>query len=188
MKRTAGYISIIFLALWSSTIASADPAVRPESWAKPIKAEHLKNFYRLDEKVYRSAQPGKKGFRELEQLGVRNVLSFRDYHSDEDAKGTALKLFRVKMEAGEIRAEKVVEALRIIRKSNGPILIHCWHGSDRTGLVSAMYRIVFQGWSKDDAIDELMHGSYGYHSLYRNIPEFIKNADIEKMKQAVLSD
>ena len=186
MKRTAGYISIIFLALWSSTIASADPAVRPESWAKPIKAEHLKNFYRLDEKVYRSAQPGKKGFRELEQLGVRNVLSFRDYHSDEDAKGTALKLFRVKMEAGEITDDKVVDALRIIKQSDGPILIHCWHGSDRTGLISAMYRIVFQNWTKEDAIEELMKGGYGYHSLYKNIPEYIGKVDIEMIKKLVL--
>ena len=83
--------------------------------------------------------------------------------------------------------EKVIEALRIIKQANGPILIHCWHGSDRTGLVSAMYRIVFQGWSKEDAIDELMNGGYGYHSLYKNIPEFIRQADIEKVKQSVFS-
>jgi protein tyrosine phosphatase (PTP) superfamily phosphohydrolase (DUF442 family) len=165
--------------------ASATALERPGTWATPMHAEHLTNFYKIDDKVYRSAQPDKKGFKELASLGIRNVLSFRDYHSDEDGKDLGFNLYRVKMEAGDITTDKVVEALRIIRNSEGPILIHCWHGSDRTGLVSAMYRIVFQGWSKEDANDELMHGGYGYHSMYRNIPEFIKQADIEAIKKQV---
>jgi protein tyrosine phosphatase (PTP) superfamily phosphohydrolase (DUF442 family) len=167
--------------------ASATAAQRPEKWAIPVSSEHLKNFYRIDDKLYRSAQPDKKGFQELKTFGVRNVLSFRDYHSDDDGKDFGLNLYRVKMEAGDVTMEKVVEALRIIRNSEGPVLIHCWHGSDRTGLISAMYRIVFQGWSKDEAIDELMRGGYGYHSLYKNIPEFIRQADIDEIRKQVLA-
>jgi tyrosine-protein phosphatase SIW14 len=114
------------------------------------------------------------------------VLSFRNYHSDHDeARDTSIRLFRVRMEAGEITDEKVIEALRIIKDAEGPVLIHCWHGSDRTGLIAAMYRIVFQGWSKEEATDELMHGGYGYHSMYRNIPEYIEMVDIEKNKGAL---
>jgi protein tyrosine phosphatase (PTP) superfamily phosphohydrolase (DUF442 family) len=167
--------------------AASAAAQRPETWAKPVSSEHLRNFYKIDDKLYRSAQPNKKGFQELKTLGFRTVLSFRDYHSDDDGKGFGLNLHRVKMEAGDITTEKVVEALRIIRTSEGPVLIHCWHGSDRTGLISAMYRIVFQGWSKDEAIDELMHGGYGYHSLYKNIPEFIRQADIDEIGKVALA-
>ncbi len=166
---------------------SATVSQRPGTWATPVHSEHLKNFYKIDDKVYRSGQPHKKGFQELATLGIKNVLSFRDYHSDEDGKDLGLSLYRVKMDAGDITTEKVVEALRIIKNSDGPILIHCWHGSDRTGLVSAMYRIVFQDWSREEAIDELMHGGYGYHSLYKNIPEFIRQADIETIKKQVLA-
>lgn len=170
-----------------ASAASATVAGRPETWATPVCSEHLRNFYKIDDKVYRSAQPDKKGFRELASLGIRNVLSFRDYHSDDDGRDLGLNLYRVKMEAGDITAEKVVAALRIIRSSEGPVLIHCWHGSDRTGLISAMYRIVFSGWSKDEAIDELTHGGYGYHPLYRNIPEFIRQADIEEIRRQVFA-
>ena len=35
---------------------------------------------------------------------------------------------------------------------NGPFLIHCQHGADRTGLMSAMYRILEQGWTPEDAL------------------------------------
>ena len=166
--------------------ATAAAPQRPDTWATPLQSERLRNFYKIDDKVYRSAQPDKKGFKELAARGIRNVLSLRDYHSDEDGEGLGLNLYRIKMEAGDIETQKVVEALRIIRNSDGPVLIHCWHGSDRTGLVSAMYRIVFLGWSKEDAIDELTRGGYGYHSLYKNIPEFIRQADREAIKKRVM--
>ena len=181
-KHPAGYCGEKHLGIVPKPKSSARPAV----WATPVASKHLKNFYKLDDKVYRSAQPSEKGFGELEQLGIRSVLSFRDYHSDK-AEGTDLRLFRVKMEAGDITDEKVIEALRIIKQADGPILIHCWHGSDRTGLISAMYRIVFQGWTKDAAIDELMNGGYGYHSLYKNIPEYLRKVDVEKVKKEVLA-
>jgi hypothetical protein len=31
--------------------------------------------------------------------------------------------------------------------------------------MSAMYRILEQGWNVDDAVDELIRGGYGYHSM-----------------------
>ena len=61
--------------------------------------------------------------------------------------------------------------------------MHCWHGSDRTGTVIAMYRMVVQGWSREDALDELVNGGYGYHTIYRNIPAYIRNVDIDSIRQ-----
>jgi tyrosine-protein phosphatase SIW14 len=189
MRRMIARQLVVLMILFSlPAVHAAEQQARPASWAKPVKAKYVKNFYQLDEKLFRSAQPNEEGFGELEQLGIKNVLSFRDYHSDEDAEGTHLKLFRIKMEAGDISDDQVIEALRIIKNADGPILIHCWHGSDRTGLISAMYRIVFQNWSKDDAIEELTKGGYGYHSLYRNIPEYIRKVDVEGVKKKVMSE
>jgi tyrosine-protein phosphatase SIW14 len=182
-------LAVLFLA-GGLTAAEKAPqkAPRPDAWAKPIAAEYVRNFFQLDEKVYRSAQPTRKGFQELQARGIRNVLNLRDYHSDEDdAQDTVLSLYRVKMEAGDITDEKVIEALRIIRKAEGPVLVHCWHGSDRTGLISAMYRILFQNWSKEEAIEELMKGGYGYHSLYRNIPEYIRKVPMESIRRGVFA-
>ena len=140
--------TVLMLLFWYTPLVGAESSVRPAAWATPVTSAHLKNFYRLDEHVYRSAQPDRKGFQELKQLGIGSVLNFRDHHADDkDAKGLGLTLHRVEMEAGEIRDEQVVQALRIIRTAKGPIVIHCWHGSDRTGLVSALYRVLFQNWS-----------------------------------------
>jgi len=185
-KLLMRFALLMCIVITAASPAAAEQPARPAEWATPVQSQHLKNFYRLDDKVYRSAQPDRKGFQELQKLGISNVLSFRDHHSDNDeAKGTAIRLYRIKMEAGEIRDEQVAEALKIIGTADGPVLIHCWHGSDRTGLISAMYRILYQNWSKDAAIDELMKGGYGYHSMYRNIPEYIRKVNVEEIRKAV---
>ena len=31
-----------------------------------------------------------------------------------------------------------------------------------------------------------INGGYGYHSIYRNIPDFIENADIGRIRQRIL--
>jgi len=36
-----------------------------------------------------------------------------------------------------------------------PVLIHCWGGTHRTGVFTAKYRIERQGWTPQDAIDEM---------------------------------
>ncbi len=37
-----------------------------------------------------------------------------------------------------------------------PVLLHCEGGSDRTGVLTALYRVAFMGWSMDDAKLEAM--------------------------------
>lgn len=188
MHRNAYRTVIVAALLLAVGIFSAEGQSKMDKWARPIKSYQLNNLFQLDAKVYRSAQPDAKGFQDLQSRGIKNVLSFRDSHSDANgARGTSLKLYRIQMEAGEIKTAQVVEALRIIKNADGPIVIHCWHGADRTGLISALYRIVFQGWTKEEAIDELMHGGFGYHPIYKSGPEYIEKANIDTIKKQVMA-
>jgi protein tyrosine phosphatase len=161
-------------------------AQRKSSWAAPVESKYLSNFYKVDEWVYRCSQPDSLAFAELEAIGIREVLNLRKFHSDKTlAKNTKLVLHRVRMNAGTSDWNELVQALRIIKNRKGPIVIHCWHGSDRTGIVCALYRLVFQDWTKEAAIDELENGEYGYHVIYGNIKTFIQNVDVQKLKEAV---
>ena len=115
----------------------------------------LTNLYQIDSGVYRSEQPSKEGFKALEKYGIGEVLNLRNRHSDDDeAKGTSIKLHRVKTKAHSISEKQLIQALRIIKNRKAPIVFHCHHGSDRTGAVCAFYRIIFQNVSKEDAIHE----------------------------------
>ncbi len=146
--------------------ADALPRLRPLTWAQPVIGTTLENLHLVSPEVYRSAQPSSKELKMLcEQLGVKSVLTLRNWHDDEgEGKGLPLTLYRVDMEADEVEPDKVAKALRIIAEAPKPILIHCWHGSDRTGLMVAAYRITVQGWEPTAATDELQNGGFGYHA------------------------
>ena len=76
----------------------------------------LTNLYQIDSGVYRSEQPSKEGFKALEKYGIGEVLNLRNRHSDDDeAKGTSIKLHRVKTKAHSISEKQLIQALRIIK-------------------------------------------------------------------------
>ena len=138
---------ILSVSLFSQNL-KADKIILPDS--------DLTNLYQIDSGVYRSEQPSKEDFKALEKYGIGEVLNLRNRHSDDDeAKGTSIKLHRVKTKAHSISEKELIQALRIIKNRKAPIVFHCHHGSDRTGAVCALYRIVFQNVSKEDAINEM---------------------------------
>ena len=50
--------------------------------------------------------------------------------------------------------------------------------------MSALYRVAVQGWSKEEAIREMIHGGYNYHKVWINLPRWIRDLDIEKISKA----
>lgn len=178
MNKNLLIFPILFLII---TTASAQ---HPAAEKIILQNSKLQNLYKVDEGVYRSEQPSEKDFKALEAFGIKEVLNLRHFHSDNDkAKGTALKLHRLKTHAHAISEKQVIEALRIIKNRKGAILIHCRHGSDRTGEVLAMYRIVFQHYTKEEAIAEMREGGFGFHKIYGNIVRLINNADITRIRK-----
>ena len=156
---------------------------RPASWATPMIGSDLENWYKVSDKLYRSQQPNVAEIKDLQKIGINHILNLRFHHSDAELQKQGLTIKRVPMNAGGITQDQVIEALKFIQETDGPVLVHCWHGSDRTGCISAAYRVVIQGWDKQAAIDELMNGGYGFHSLYDNIPVLIKQLEVEEIKK-----
>ncbi len=159
---------------------------RPADWASPVA--EAQNLFRVNQDFYRSAQLESKDVAMLQTLGIKTVVSLRSFHSDSSIfKDTGIKLQRIGINTWNINDSNVISALRAIKaaEKDGPVLLHCMHGADRTGLVTAMYRILYQAWSKEKALEELMKGGYGYHSMWKNIPEYLKNVNIEKIREGV---
>jgi protein tyrosine/serine phosphatase len=200
MKHFAA--SLLFVALGAQAAAPAPapvPAIvgapappapattRPEHWAEPITLEGVPNLHRISPMLYRSEQPTALGMKNLEKLGIRTVINLRYFNNDDkEARGTALRTERTKILTWRIGDKHVVEVMRMLKQSeNGPFLIHCQHGADRTGLMSAMYRVLEQGWTPSDALTELTDGGYGYHSMWKNIRRYMESVDVEKLRAAI---
>ena len=45
--------------------------------------------------------------------------------------------------------------------------------------------MVYQGWSKEQALDELQHGGYGFHAIWQNITRYLQRVDIERLRRQI---
>ena len=179
---------VLALMLAFSPVAMADTEGRDQRWAQPVQLSNTKNLHQVTPGLYRSAQPTAQNFQQLEKMGIKTVINLRETNSDQKLiNGTSLKLILVPIQTSAIGDEDVIAVLRHIKNEPGPVLVHCRHGADRTGTVIAMYRIIFEGWRPQEALDELRNGGYNYHSMFRNIPRYILNADIARIKAAVMA-
>jgi protein tyrosine phosphatase (PTP) superfamily phosphohydrolase (DUF442 family) len=158
---------------------------RDPRWAQPLPATRLRNFYKVSDDLYRGAQPDRQGFLELERLGIKTVVNLRLGASDKAMlEGTRIVPVEIPAEAWDLDDKEVETFLRVVTdKTKTPVFVHCSHGADRTGAMTAIYRIVIQGWSKDDAVAEMTRGGYGFHGLWENLPGYIRAIDIGRWKR-----
>lgn len=162
---------------------------RDANWAKPVKLSGVPNLNQVAPNLYRSAQPTAAGFAAAQSsYNIQTIVNLRESQTDgELLKGLSIQEMSVPMNAMFIKQEDVISALKLIKaaEAKGPVLVHCKHGADRTGVVIAMYRILYQGWTKSQAIDEMEHGGFNFHAIFMNIPKFVENADIAAYKRAL---
>lgn len=173
-----------YVTLFGIIISIIQLIAQENDRAIKINANTFNNLYKINDSLYRSEQPDSLDVEILNKLGIVSILNLRKYHNDIDfLKTKNFNFYEVEMHAYWIKNKNVIEALKIINNAPKPLLIHCKHGSDRTGLIVAMYRIIFEDWTKEKAIDELK--KYGFHTIFFNIPRYIRNVDKEKIKEQV---
>lgn len=163
------------LTLSCARMPGLPPEERPASWAQPVTLAGVPNLHRVSEDLYRSAQPTPEGMGHLEEMGVRTVVSLRALSDDEDEIGTcALQGESLKTWTWAPADEVDEQFLEIVRTAPKPVLIHCRHGSDRTGALCARYRIEEEGWAVEDAIEEMTRGGFGFHRVWKNLPNWVR--------------
>jgi len=153
-------------------------------WAEPMQVAGLPNLHKVSEGLYRGAQPTPAGIKELKRLGVRTIINLREPEADRAGlKGTDLGYECIPMTAFRPKDDDVVRFLRVVLDADrGPIFMHCKRGADRTGMMCAIYRIAVQGWTKEQALDEMTRGGFGFCQGYQNIVRYIRALDIEQIK------
>ena len=187
MKKLISISILVIFILTSCSAPAIVSDIRPSSWSQKADVEGLINLYRVDEHLYRSEQPHSLEMKKLQEFGIKTILNLRNTRNDNrEAKATNLNLNHVPINTWRISYDDLVRSMIIIRKAEKPVLVHCLHGSDRTGAVVAVYRIVDGGWTKKEAIEELQQGGYGYHQKwFPNIIQLIASLDVEKFKADV---
>jgi protein tyrosine/serine phosphatase len=173
------FLAVLVLA------SCAMAAERDTNWAVKVDQGGVPNLHRVTPLLYRSAQPSSEGLRAAEKLGVRTVISLRAFHSDrEELEATKLRTERIYFNTWHPEDEDVVRFLKIVgNTNNGPFLVHCLHGADRTGTMIAIYRMAIQNWPKDAAIKEMREGGYNYHTVWTNLIKYLNKLDVPALRK-----
>ncbi len=175
----------VILILLAVALLGANPFAHSANF---IQEKGVSNFCKVSDDLYRCAQPTLEGMENLKAMGVKTIINLSTFRSDLAIIGnTGLGYEKIPMVAWPlVPLEKhVIKFLSIVTdRKRTPVVIHCQHGADRTGTMCAVYRIVVQGWTKDEAIKEMIDGGFGFHKAWgNNLIQWLKDLDVEKVKQ-----
>jgi protein tyrosine/serine phosphatase len=184
LLRATFFLSLA--VLFNLTLAHADDAVlRPVEWAQPVEAKY--NLFQMSPTLYRSALPDRTAVPLLEKLKVSTVINFLPESDSTWLSTPDITQVQLPYRTNHVDDSDVLRAIRAIQaaESKGPVLMHCKHGSDRTGLMAAMYRVVVQGWSKEDALNEMTRGGFGDSTHFKDGVRYMLQADADKLRTAL---
>lgn len=121
------------------------------------------NFDEVAPGVYRSNHPNHKRFAAYAAMGIKSVLNLRGkaqqpHYLFEVESCAALGLTLVDSQMAARRAPKLrelVQLLHAFETIEKPFLMHCKSGADRTGLAAALYLMLYEDASLDEARAQL---------------------------------
>ena len=162
---------------------------RPDSWGELIQRDS--NFYQIDHSLYRSEQPSAELSQLIQTYQIDVIINLRARHKDPKiVQDPSIEYVHLPIHTWQINREDLLQVMRTIQQAKQKqqkVLIHCYHGSDRTGASVAMYRIIFQGWSIEAAKQEMKHGGYGYHSIWKNIDQLLNVENVRWIQEQLLN-
>jgi len=136
------------------------------------------NFAKVNEKLFRGAEPSEAGMKSLKQVGAKSIIDLRKPGEVWKGERTAalangMVYTNVPLRGLGAPADQQVKiVLDLIDALPAPVFVHCEHGCDRTGTIIACYRIARDQWSAASALAEAER--YGLSDFERGMKKYIK--------------
>lgn len=92
-----------------------------------------------------------------------------------EARGGGLRYVHVATQPWSMDRAVLRRVLSGIAGAEGPVLVHCRRGADRTAAVIAAYRVRCEAWDCRAAIREMTSPSRGYWSRWANLVALIES-------------
>ncbi len=161
------------LAITSSLAMTA--AAQSTGIAQP----DIDNFGRVSPAYYRGAQPEGRDYAELAALGVKTVINLTTDDADPAEKSQAeqarMRYVQIPMTTHQPPSSgQITEFMNIVMDpANQPVYVHCMGGRHRTGVMTAVYRMTHDGWSADQAFQEMKRYKFGADFLHPEFKRFV---------------
>jgi Protein tyrosine/serine phosphatase len=160
------------------TAASASDRETPPDDKSAEVTVTLPLFHRLDENYMRGSQPMHGGVETIRRLGAKTIVDLRSIYDHTDELGVAaeragIRYYWLPMSVWNPPTDKQAkEFVSVVTdKSKGPFYVFCFDGLNRTGEMSAIYRIAEHKWSVEQALKEM--DEMGFNPYYYTLRNYV---------------
>ncbi len=186
--------------------------VVPFAFAESEKGELFKklesttvNFREVTPNLYRSGLISKESVPYLKELGIKTVVTFdnnlkRVRKEQKFLEEAGIKSIFIPWSGWDDPNDETIKKIHDLMDTPEmqPVLVHCKHGQERTGVVVATWKIIHQNWTFDQAYQEMKacgFRSFQYGHLKKYVSDFAeKHGDqkaeigtLERIKTGVFS-
>jgi tyrosine-protein phosphatase SIW14 len=138
-----------------------------------VDSKSLPNFHKVNEKLYRGAEPKKEAIAELKALGIKTVVDMGNGVEDSKdertwVEGAGMKYVNIHLHNWLKSKPEDIDAIlnEVESADNQPVFLHCKRGKDRTGTVMAIYRMRNDGWQPKQALEEAEKYGMGFWQFW----------------------
>ena len=178
MSRAPLLLSLVLAAVLPARLFAqkqvqpSTPSSMHSAYGEKLRIEGVPNSGKINDRLYRGAQPRDPGLLELKKLGITTIVNLRDEDpsklSWEQNRAESLGIRFVHIAVNEWSPptnEQVAQFLSIFRDNpQEKVFVHCHFGEDRTGVFIASYRMAFEKLPADQALKEMRY--FGYNGLW----------------------
>ena len=167
------------LALVGILGAAPAQAAGPVRETSPAATIHIDNFGKVDDHLYRGAQPKGEDFHALSSLGIKLVIDLAaegDTAEESHVRAAGMNFVRIPMTTHDAPTPAVIaQFLSLVHDpANQPVYVHCIGGRHRTGVMTAVYRMTDAGWKWTQAFNEMKQYQYGAEFLHPEFKAFLE--------------
>lgn len=141
-------------------------------------AATLPFFHRVDENYIRGSQPLRGGIGTLTRLGVRTLVDLRSPYDHTDDVQAAAEAAGLGYEWAPMSVwnpptdEEANQFVSVVTDTTrGPFFVFCADGLNRTGEMTAIYRVARSNWSVEKALDEA--DELGFNPYYYTLRNYV---------------
>jgi protein tyrosine phosphatase (PTP) superfamily phosphohydrolase (DUF442 family) len=170
------------------------PAATQPAYGEKLRIAGIHNAGKINDVLFRGAQPREQGLSELKKLGITTIADLRGEDLEKirwerrTAESLGMRFVSIPVSGwSPPTGEQVVQFLSLFH-SDSPqkVFVHCRFGDDRTGVFVATYRIAFEKWTADQAMKEMYF--FGFNGFWHPaMKSFVRDFPVQLSSDPALA-
>ena len=157
--------------LQTDSSASHPHLQRARQYGQKRRINGIGDFGEVTPRLFRGAQPNRRGYAALAKMGVNIVVDTRGNRTKSEGKEVrrhGMQYVAIPWHCPFPKDETFARFLKLMRDNpDKKVFVHCRLGDDRTGMMIAAYRMAEEGWTADEAMIEMRQ--FGFNEAHHFI-------------------